>query len=276
VITRSPKVDGLRIASRTSLRPEGKAADIARSARLPGVSAVLEGTVRKLGDRLRITAQLAAAEDGRALWSERYDRTLDDVFAIQDEIARTIVIRCAPRSWPTSPTLRRSATPTTRAYSLYLKGATAGTAQPGGVLESISFFKQAIDHDPDYALAYSGLSDAYALQVDYRSVPVTEGTAGARIRTQALALVMRVLAPRPPVGTWDTERPGTRSARATGLWSTAPLVLLLVTQRPADEGQHEALARRAAGIDSGRGVYIGSRNAGTRLAGPCAEHRADP
>src|SRR5207249_10380703 len=86
------KVDGLRIASRTSaFALKGKPQDIRAIGALLGVSAVLEGTVRQSGDRLRITAQLAAAEDGRALWSERYDRTLDDVFAIQDEIARTIV-----------------------------------------------------------------------------------------------------------------------------------------------------------------------------------------
>jgi len=80
---------------------------------LLGVSAVLAGTVRKSGPRLRITAQLAAADDGRTLWSERYDRALDDVFTIQDEIARTSSARCAPPSWPTSPTRRRSATRTT-------------------------------------------------------------------------------------------------------------------------------------------------------------------
>src|SRR5881296_600270 len=84
------KVDGLRIASRTSaFALKGKAQDIRAIGALLGVSAVLAGTVRKSGARLRITAQLAAADDGRTLWSERYDRTLDDVFAIQDEIANT-------------------------------------------------------------------------------------------------------------------------------------------------------------------------------------------
>src|SRR6266704_6480483 len=86
------KVEGVRIASRTSVFAlKGKPQDIRAIGALLGVSAVLEGTVRKAGERLRITVQLTAADDGRNLWSERYDRLLDDVFAVHDEIARTHV-----------------------------------------------------------------------------------------------------------------------------------------------------------------------------------------
>jgi len=186
------KVDGLRIASRTSaFALKGKAQDIRAIGALLGVSAVLAGTVRKSGARLRITAQLAAADDGRTLWSERYDRTLDDVFAIQDEIARTIVstLRTTFLADIADPAPQRY-THNLEAYSLYLKGRFCWNKRnQQGVLEAISFFKQAIDHDPDYALAYSGLSDAYALQVDYRSVPVTDGYRLAReYALKALAL----------------------------------------------------------------------------------------
>src|SRR5881296_2090097 len=186
------KVDGLRIASRTSaFALKGKPQDIRAIGALLGVSAVLAGTVRKSGARLRITAQLAAADDGRTLWSERYDRTLDDVFAIQDEIARTIVstLRTTFLADIADPAPQRY-THNLEAYSLYLKGRFCWNKRnQQGVLEAISFFKQAIDHDPDYALAYSGLSDAYALQVDYRSVPVTEGYRLAReYALKALAL----------------------------------------------------------------------------------------
>ena len=186
------KVDGLRIASRTSaFALKGKPQDIRAIGALLGVSAVLAGTVRKSGTRLRITAQLAAADDGRTLWSERYDRALDDVFTIQDEIARTIVstLRTTFLADIADPTPQRY-THNLEAYSLYLKGRYCWNKRSQeGVLESISFFKQAIDHDPDYALAYSGLSDAYALQVDYRSVPVTEGYRLAReYALKALAL----------------------------------------------------------------------------------------
>src|SRR2546428_461395 len=172
------KVEGLRIASRTSVFAlKGKPQDIRAIGALLGVSAVLEGTVRKSGDRLRITVQLAAADDGRNLWSERYDRLLDDVFAVHDEISRTIVntLRSTFLADIADPTPQRY-TDNVQAYSLYLKGRYCWNKRSQeGVREAIAYFEQAIDHDPGYTLAYSGLSDAYALQVDYRGVPVTEG-----------------------------------------------------------------------------------------------------
>ena len=86
------KVEGLRVASRTSVFAlKGKAQDVRAIGALLGASVVLEGTVRKAGERLRITAQLTSADDGQLLWSQRFDRTQEDVFAIQDEIAHTIV-----------------------------------------------------------------------------------------------------------------------------------------------------------------------------------------
>src|SRR5437667_1244136 len=177
------KVEGLRIASRTSVFAlKGKPQDIRAIGALLGVSAVLEGTVRKADDRLRITVQLAAADDGRTLWSERYDRRLDDVFAVHDEIARTIVstLRTTFLADLADPTPRRY-TDNVQAYSLYLKGRFCWNKRSQeGVREAIAYFEQAIDHDPGYALAYSGLSDSYGLQVDYRGVPVTEGYKLAR------------------------------------------------------------------------------------------------
>ena len=177
------KVEGLRIASRTSVFAlKGKPQDIRAIGALLGVSAVLEGTVRKAGERLRITVQLTAADDGRNLWSERYDRLLDDVFAVHDEIARTIVstLRTTFLADIADPTPRRY-TDNVQAYSLYLKGRFCWNKRSQeGVREAIAYFEQAIDHDPGYALAYSGLSDSYGLQVDYRGVPVTEGYKLAR------------------------------------------------------------------------------------------------
>ena len=177
------KVEGLRIASRTSVFAlKGKPQDIRAIGALLGVSAVLEGTVRKADDRLRITVQLAAADDGRTLWSERYDRRLDDVFAVHDEIARTIVstLRTTFLADIADPTPRRY-TDNVQAYSLYLKGRFCWNKRSQeGVREAIAYFEQAIDHDPGYALAYSGLSDSYGLQVDYRGVPVTQGYKLAR------------------------------------------------------------------------------------------------
>ena len=177
------KVEGLRVASRTSVFAlKGKPQDVRATGALLGASEVLEGTVRKSGDRLRITAQLTSADDGRLLWSQRYDRTLHDVFAIQDELARTIVDTLRVTSFAdlaTQPARRYTSSVT--AYGLYLRGRYAWNKRSQeGVLESIQFFERAIAEDPQYALAYTGLSDAYALQLDYRSVPVAEGFALAK------------------------------------------------------------------------------------------------
>jgi tetratricopeptide (TPR) repeat protein len=111
------------------------------------------------------------------VWSQRYDRTLHDVFEIQDEIARTIVSTLRATSFSTlTPPIARRYTENVTAYGLYLRGRYAWNKRTQeGVTEAIEYFEQAIAEDPAYALAYTGLSDAYALHVDYRSVPVHEG-----------------------------------------------------------------------------------------------------
>jgi eukaryotic-like serine/threonine-protein kinase len=171
------KIDGLRVSSRTSVFAlKGKPLDVRAVGALLGAAVVIEGTVRQAGRRLRITAQLTSTDDGRLLWSQRFDRTLDDVFAIQDEIARTIVgtLRATSFADLAEPVPRRY-TDNLTAYGLYLKGRYAWNKRSQeGVAEGIRYFEQAIAEDPNYALAYTGLADSYALHVDYSSVPVTE------------------------------------------------------------------------------------------------------
>jgi serine/threonine-protein kinase len=143
---------------------------------------VLEGTVRRAGQQLRITAQLVSTDDGRLVWSQKYDRRLEDVFAIQDEIARTIVNTLLATSFAdlSAPPVRRH-TENAAAYRLYLKGRYEWNRRTQeGVAEGIRYFEQAIAEDPEYALAYTGLADSYALEADYRSVPVAEGFAAAK------------------------------------------------------------------------------------------------
>ena len=177
------KVDGLRVASRTSVFAlKGKPQDVRAIGALLGAAWVLDGTLRRSGDRLRITAQLSSTEDGQLLWSERFDRTLADVFAIQEEIARTIVdtLRVAPLAAFAAPSPKRH-TENITAYGLYLRGRYAwNTRTQEGITEAIRYFEQAIAEDPRYAPAYTGLADSYALQLDYRSVPVAEGFALAK------------------------------------------------------------------------------------------------
>jgi eukaryotic-like serine/threonine-protein kinase len=192
LITALTKVEGLRVASRTSVFALKNAREDVRAlgARLD-VSAVLEGTVRRAGNQLRITVQLADVTDGRTLWSERYDREMADVFAIQDEIAGTIVrtLRSTLLGELGDPTPVRY-TANVRAYSLYLKGRFWWNRRSqAAIKEGIRFFEQAIEEDPGYALAYSGLADSYALDLDYRGAPVVEGMERARAEARkAIAL----------------------------------------------------------------------------------------
>lgn len=171
-------VEGLRVASRTSVFAlKGKPQDVRAIGALLDVSEVLEGTLRRSGQDLRITAQLTSTANGALVWSHRYDRRLDDVFAIQDEMARTIVntLRAASFGDTTAPEMHRG-TESVQAYGLYLRGRYAWNKRTQkGVADGIRFFEQAIEADPGYALAYTGLADSYALALDYRSVPVHEG-----------------------------------------------------------------------------------------------------
>jgi serine/threonine-protein kinase len=189
-------VEGLRVASRTSVFAlKGKPQDVRAIGALLDVSEVLEGTVRRSGQDLRITVQLTSTENGTLIWSHRYDRRLDDVFAIQDEIARTIVSTLRATSFGDSQELAMNrGTNNIQAYGLYLRGRFAWNKRSQeGVSEGIRFFEQAIEADPGYALAYTGLADSYALALDYRSVPVHEGFAKAKFYARkALELDERV------------------------------------------------------------------------------------
>ena len=172
------RLPGLRVASRTSAYAlKGKPQDVRAIGAALDAAFVLEGTVRRSGSQLRITAQLSSTEDGSLLWSQRFDRQLDDVFAIQDEIAQTIVntLRSNQLAETVTPAAERH-TKSVKAYSLYLKGRWEWNKRTDeGVAQGIKLFEQAIAEDPGYALAYTGLADSYALHVDYRNVRVQQG-----------------------------------------------------------------------------------------------------
>ena len=190
------KVEGLRVASRTSVFAlKGKAQDVRAIGALLEASEVLEGSVRRSGENLRITVQLSSTDDGRLVWSERYDRKLHDVFAIQDEIARTIVTTLRSTSFADiAPARTNRYTENVQAYGLYLRGRYAWNKRTSeGIVEGIKYFEEAIALDPTYVLAYTGLADSYSLQIDYRSVPVHEGHEKAKFYAlKAIALDDRV------------------------------------------------------------------------------------
>jgi TolB-like protein/Tfp pilus assembly protein PilF len=159
------KLHGLKVAARTSAFAfKGRNEDIRLIGETLHVTHVLEGSVRKAGSRLRITAQLISIADGCHVWSERYDREMTDIFAIQDEISQAIVtVLKLKLAKPASRALgRRPVEP--EAYESYLKGRFFWNKRTESDLNrSIEYFLRAIELDPAYALAYAGLSDAYVL-----------------------------------------------------------------------------------------------------------------
>ena len=156
------QVDGLKVAGRTSAFSfKGRNVKVSSIGRELNVAAVLEGSVRKSGDRVRIAARLVSASDGYDLWSETYDRRLDDVFAVQEEIARAVVaalrVRLATGQGPGPPS--RPASP--EAYAQYLLGR---HLEEMGTIESyrlaVQAYGEAIRADPSYAAAHAGLGNA--------------------------------------------------------------------------------------------------------------------
>ena len=160
-------LENLRVVARTSsFQFKGQSLDVRAIGEKLDVSTVLEGSVRKAGNRLRITAQLIDVASGFHLFSERYDRDMDDVFAVQDEIARTVVGKLRVRltgEEAAEPLVKRH-TAKPEAYQKYLEGRYYWTRRHHGALQSaLASFKDAIALDPDYALAHAGLADAFSV-----------------------------------------------------------------------------------------------------------------
>ena len=170
ILTDLSKIKGLRVASRNAVsRYRGASVDIPRVASELGVKTVLEGSVRRAGDRVRISAQLINASDGFHLWAERYDRTLADVFAVQEEIAHSIAealrVTLSPKE---VAALAHDKPQDARAYDLYLKGRERyGLYSKEGLGEALMLFKKAIEIDSQYALAWAGVADTYGQFVQW-------------------------------------------------------------------------------------------------------------
>jgi len=158
------KLEGLHVVARTSaFRFRGKDLDIREIGKQLNVNTVLEGSVRKAGNRLRITAQLINVSDGYHLWSERYDRDLEDVFVIQDEISLAIVNKLKVKLLGDDKAkFAKRYTENFEVYDLYLKGRHyLNTVTEEGIRKSLDYFQQAIQKDPSFALAYVGVASVY-------------------------------------------------------------------------------------------------------------------
>jgi serine/threonine-protein kinase len=179
---------GLRVAARTSsFAFKGKHAELATVGSTLGVRTVLQGSVRRAGNRVRVTVQLMNAAEGTQLWSERYDRDLDDIFAIQDEIVRGIVDQLkVTLGLDQTATLVAPQTDDLEAYQLYLRGREAAYMRsPASLRRAIEYFRQALGRDPNYARAHLGLAEAHIGLGVYQYIPTIEANDVATAALQA-------------------------------------------------------------------------------------------
>ena len=185
-------VDGLKVSARTSAFAfRGQERDVREIGAELGVEHVLEGSVRKAGDRVRITAQLIQAEDGFHLWSETYDRQLDDIFAVQEEIATAISEQLELTLTPENrSTLARRRTADLEAYDLYLLGRhNWATRSDEGLVNAREYFEAAIERDSSFAPAWAGLAAVYDALPWYTDFPSDEGAEkGKQAARTAIAL----------------------------------------------------------------------------------------
>jgi adenylate cyclase len=170
LITTLSKVPGLRVAARTSsFQFKGRNPDVHEVGRRLDVGAVLEGSVRRSGNRLRVSAALIDVKDGYRLWSESYDRDVADIFAVQEDVARSIVValrvRLAPR--PDSALATRP-TRDLEAYDLYLKGLFAWNQRTRIAMgDAVGYLERAVARDSTFVRAWATLADAYLLAYPY-------------------------------------------------------------------------------------------------------------
>jgi adenylate cyclase len=183
ILTRLSKIADLKVISRTSTQKYKSAPDNLRDvARQLGVANILEGSVQRSKDQVRVNVQLINALTDAHLWADTYDRHLTDIFAVESEIAKTIAETLqAKLTGSEKAMIAAQPTSDTTAYELYHKGRSLWEKRSGDNLaKAIAFYEQAIARDPKYALAYAGLANSYVLLPLYFSVPQRGAMAKAR------------------------------------------------------------------------------------------------
>jgi adenylate cyclase len=213
IIARLARIPDLKVISRTSaMRYRDTDLGPGEIGRELGVASLLEGSVQREGDRVRISARLVDTETTRTLWAESYDRALEDVFAIQTDLAERIATSLGLALAGIDPaTTAASELPTTdlAAYDLYLRGRFFWNQRsPEGLARSIELFEEAIARDPDFHMAHAGLADAWVV------MPYHTGGAAGEALDRALEAAERALALRPDLG----EAHAARAFALTGQW----------------------------------------------------------
>jgi len=262
VINALAQLPGLRVAARTSCFVfKGKNEDLRVVAEKLGVGTVMEGSVRKVGSRLRVTAQLINAADGCHLWSERYDRELRDVFAMQDEIANAIAAKL--RLSLVGPGPRRTGPGNVEAYELLLKGRVLLGRRGRAIVEARTCLERATTLDPRLAEAHALLGDCYRLHAMYGIAPSTEMMPRARASAEralvldpgqvdALATLANVTANHD----WDMaassalyDRALARDPAHVNALAERAICLALVAETPAERDRALQYILRARGLD---------------------------
>ena len=171
ILTRLAKIADLKVIARSSTQRFQNKGDLPQIAQQLGVAHLLEGSVQKVNDQVRINVQLIKAASEAHLWAEIYDRKLTDIFAVESEIAKTIADTLqAKLTGSEQRVIAARPTENTEAHQLYLKGRFFWNKRTGNDLKkSIDYFQQALAIDPNYALGYAGVADAYVLLPGYNA-----------------------------------------------------------------------------------------------------------
>ena len=184
ILTRLAKVADLKVISRTSTQHFKSTPDnLPQIAKQLGVAHILEGSVQKASDQVRVNVQLINALTDAHLWAETYDRKLTDIFAVESEISKTIADTLqAKLTGSEKISIAKVPTANTEAYELYLKGRFFWNKRTGADLKrAIDYFNQAIAKDPNYALAYAGLADSYTLLSVFSAASPQDSIPQARV-----------------------------------------------------------------------------------------------
>jgi len=171
ILTRLAKVADLKVISRTSTQQyHSKPGNLSEIAKQLGVANILEGSVQKLGDQVRVNVQLIKAATDTHLWADTYDRKLTDIFSVESDVAKAIADTLqAKLSGTEQSAIAARPTENSEAHDLYLKGRYFfGKRTPDDLKRAIDYFNQALAKDPNYALAYAGLADSYVVLAFFR------------------------------------------------------------------------------------------------------------
>src|SRR5260370_12431811 len=187
ILSALAKIEGLRVVARTSsFSFKGSEANLGDIGRKLNVENVVEGSVRRNGNRIRISAQLISARDGLHLWSETYERELQDVFAVQDEITRAVVDALKSKLAVALPARARQ---NTEAYDLYLQGLyLSNKSDEESLRQVLSLFQSALDKDPNFARAWTGIAKVWLWLSDAYVEPLEAGLKSEEAAEKALAL----------------------------------------------------------------------------------------